>query len=329
MDFFSEIFGNSEVKAMFSSLISDDKLSHAYLICGAEGSGKKTLSLAVAATMAAKSADAETCSRVASGYCPDVMVIKAAEDKKTTGVDAVRDFIKTVALAPDELDFKMYVFDKADRLTAQAQNALLKVIEEPPQGVYIFLLCEEMASLLPTVRSRVQTVFTERLSPPEIYEYFDKNSEVDTSSERFAFASRMCMGSIGKAASLINDDDAFEVYKAADKIIELQADKPLGVSYFDFAYRIMSDASSRDKFSLLLDDMLSAYRDLIEAKFDENAENIFYEKSRAAEISEKISVEMLEMSIEAVSKIKYGLSFNTNLTISAAVLSEKLWAAAG
>jgi len=329
MDFFSKVYGNDEIKAMFSSLIAGGKLAHAYLICGAEGSGKKTLSFAVAATLAQKNADAQMCRRVESGYCPDVMLIKAPDDKKTTGVDAVREFIGTVALAPDELDFKMYIFDKADRLTVQAQNALLKVIEEPPQGVYIFLLCEEASQMLPTVRSRVQTVFTERLSPSEIREYFSSKGEADVISERFAFASRMCMGAIGKAASLMSDDSAYDIYNAAKKTVVLQSDKLRGVTFFDLARHIATNASNRDDFSLLLDYLMTAYGDLLREKFDSEHENAFYDNETCAEMSEKISLEMLEMSIEAVSKIKNGLLFNTNLTISAAVLAEKLWKAAG
>ncbi|MBO4353808.1 MAG: AAA family ATPase [Clostridia bacterium] len=329
MDFFSEIYGNSELKKTLSSLIDGGKLSHAYLLSGPEGSGKKTIALAAAAKMASKSADEATCRRIVLGHCPDVMVIKSPEDKKTTGVDSVREFIGTVALAPDELDFKMYIFDMADKLTVQAQNALLKVIEEPPRNVYIFLLCKEMSSLIPTVRSRVQTLFTERLSPSKIREFFKASGTADVSSERFAFASRMCMGAIGKAAALMNDDTAFDVYSSVKKTVALQADKIIGASYFDFLSGIMSEASDKDRFSLMLDYMLSAYRDLIEAKFDAETESIFYEKDHASDLAEKTSAEMLEMSAEAVSKIKYGLSFNTNLTITAAVLSEKLWAAAG
>jgi len=137
------------------------------------------------------------------------------------------------------------------------------------------------------------------------------------------------MGAIGKAASLMSDDSAYDIYNAAKKTVVLQSDKLRGVTFFDLARHIATNASNRDDFSLLLDYLMTAYGDLLREKFDSEHENAFYDNETCAEMSEKISLEMLEMSIEAVSKIKNGLLFNTNLTISAAVLAEKLWKAAG
>ena len=325
MDCFSGIFGNKENTAMFSSLIDAGKLSHAYLFAGAEGSGKKTLSLAVAAALASKTSDENTVRRIKNGYCPDVSLVNPPEDKKTTGVETVREFISTVALSPEELEFKMYIFDKADRLTPQAQNSLLKVIEEPPADVYIFLLCEEPSSLLKTVRSRVQTVFMQRFTPAEIKEYFDAVGGVDTVGERFDFASRLCRGAIGKVKDLIGNDKEFSLYESVGEIIGLQAKKLRGASYFDFLKKISDVSATRDDLSKLTDNLLLAYRDIIAVKASENEDTVFFSKEQAAELSDGIAMESLEISADAVSKISQGIIFNTNINISSAHLASQLW----
>lgn len=325
MELFSGIFGNKENIAMFSSLIDAGRLSHAYLLAGAEGSGKKTLALAVAAALAAKTSDEKTARRILDGYCPDVSFVNPPEDKKTTGVDTVREFISKVALSPEELEFKMYIFDKADRLTPQAQNSLLKVIEEPPADVYIFLLCEEPSSMLKTVRSRVQTVFMERFSPCEITEYFRQNGGVDTYGERFEFASRLCRGAIGKVIALARDDKCFSLYESIGMMIGMQAQKLRGASYFDFIKIISDFSGSRDDFLLLTDYLLLAYRDIIAVKVSESEDTVFFTKERATELSYSIAMESLEISVGAVSKVSQGAQFNANINISSAHLASLLW----
>ena len=137
MNPFDTLFGNSRQKAYFSSRIREGTLAHAYILEAPVGSGKKMFSLSLAAAIAAAFRGDEAderekkCARILSGTSPDVMMLKREEGKKTIGVDAVRDFMSTVYLTPSELSFKMYIFDEADLITPQAQNALLKVIEEP------------------------------------------------------------------------------------------------------------------------------------------------------------------------------------------------------
>lgn len=325
MDRFAGIFGNDDNKEMFSALIDAGTLSHAYLLSGPEGSGKKMLAFAVAAALASKTSGEKTLERIKNGFCPDVSLVEPPQDKKTTGVDVVREFISTVALSPAELEFKMYIFDKADKLTPQAQNSLLKIIEEPPRGVYMFFLCEEPSSMLKTVRSRVQTVYMQRFSPDEIKAYFMARNDVSVSGERFEFASRICRGAIGKVTELLGNEKKFELYQSVDKIIGLQAQKLRGASYFEFLKSVSDLSDSREKFSELCDFLLLAYRDVIAVKASEREDTVFFSPERAAELSDSIAMASLEISVDAVSKISQGTVFNTNTNISSAHLASKLW----
>ncbi|MBR0236255.1 MAG: DNA polymerase III subunit [Clostridia bacterium] len=324
MDFFSTIYGNEKNKAMFSSLIRSKKLSHAYLVSGPEGSGKKTLTLAVMANLALEQNGEDVARRVNSGVCPDVSIVKPDEDKKTTGVDTVREFISRVALSPSELDFKAYIFDKADRLTVQAQNALLKVIEEPPENVYIFLLCDEASSMIKTVRSRVQQVQTERFMPERIYDYFKDRADI-VGSERFEFASRLCMGAIGKVSSLISDDEGYRLFVDTFEIVRVQSEKMRKSSYFDFTQAVMKISDNRERLSRALELLLMAYRDIGAMKADPDAETVFFGKKDAEELAERFSYKCIAASTETVSKIKTGVSFNTGVVISGAALACGLW----
>ena len=174
MDFFDSIHGNDKQKNFFRSRIEEGKLSHAYILEAPQGGGKKMFALRIAATLASlektspKERD-EKCRRILEGLSPDVRILSRSDDgKKTIGVSAVRDFMASVYLAPSELGFKMYLFDEADRITPQAQNALLKVIEEPCKNVYLFLLCENSLSMLATVRSRAQKILLQTFGEQEL-----------------------------------------------------------------------------------------------------------------------------------------------------------------
>ena len=172
------LFGCKDIKRRFSGWISNGILSHAYLIEGPSGSGKKSLAKYIAASLACvgNCDECNICHRISEGHCPDIKFISREEGQKNISVDAVREMIDDTPLTPTELDFKMYVFDGAEKLSAQAQNSLLKVIEEPPSGVYILLLCESSANILATVKSRVQRVVMPLLSRHEVFEYLRAKS---------------------------------------------------------------------------------------------------------------------------------------------------------
>ena len=198
------LFGCKDIKQRFSGWISNGILSHAYLIEGPSGSGKKSLAKYIAASLACvgNCDECNICHRISEGHCPDIKFISREEGQKNISVDAVREMIDDTPLTPTELDFKMYVFDGAEKLSAQAQNSLLKVIEEPPSGVYILLLCESSANILATVKSRVQRVVMPLLSRDEVFEYLRAKSvpEFLYDEKKLDFAVRLSGGAPGKAA---------------------------------------------------------------------------------------------------------------------------------
>ncbi len=325
---FDTLFGNSEAKTLFSQCITDNKLSHAYMLVGPEGCGKKTFAKAIAQNLARRDgSDEETVARISTGHSPDVLSIPT-EDKRI-GIDTVRSFVSTVYLTPNELDFKMYIFDKADKMTPQAQNALLKIIEEPPKRVYIFLLCENPASLLQTVRSRVIAVNMQTFSEAQVREYIERSAPelaFSSSEERMAFAVKMSFGALGAVKTLLDPENGeFEAYTKAHEIIAALSRKNRGVSYFDLISLILLFADNSEKLALLLKYLALFYRDVLAAQNSEEAQILTLTEDDAIRFASVFPISSVLDILDVITEVSANMAFNSNLGLACAYLAENLW----
>ena len=155
---FSELSGNETLKKRLAVSFQKGTWSHCYLICGPQGSGKRTLAKIMAGALQCQVADApcghcSACRKIRAGIHPDVIVVDDAE-KKTVSVELVRQLQADAFVHPNEGKRKIYVIPRAQDMTESAQNALLKIIEEPPSYAVFLLLTDNAEKLLPTVRSR-------------------------------------------------------------------------------------------------------------------------------------------------------------------------------
>lgn len=327
------LFGCDGIKRFFSGLVSEGILSHAYLIEGPEGSGKKSLAKYIAASLACgkNCDDCNICHRISEGHCPDVKFISRSDGQKNISVDAVREMIDDTSLTPTELDFKMYVIDGAERLSPQAQNSLLKIIEEPPRGVYILLLCESSAQILVTVKSRVQRVAMPLLSPAETEEYLRQHCErslLDDES-KLDFAVRLSGGAVGKAVKLLSDGEKeFAMFLSAKSIIDAQSKKNRGVSEYDMLGIVSKAMTGRDEADMLFSMLASAYRDVLSSKMTGNVTGGFFTEDEAEKYVLSLPMETLKKSVEAVTTLSADSNFNFNMTLAASALSVLLWRAA-
>lgn len=164
---FDTLLGNDRLKQNLAESLAKNRISHFYLISGPKGSGKHTLARLLAAAILCRETrkpclGCNPCRKVMEGNHPDFITVEDPEHK-TVAVRIVRQFREDVFIRPNEADHKIYLFPQ--ELGVEGQNALLKILEEPPKyGVFI-LLTENPDKLLPTVRSRCTELKLQALSP--------------------------------------------------------------------------------------------------------------------------------------------------------------------
>ena len=167
---FEALLGNERLRQNISRSIARGRISHFYLISGPKGSGKHTLARLLAAAIHCTGTQkpcmqCTACRKVLSGNHPDYITIDDPE-KKTVPVDLIRQAKADIYVRPNEADKKVYLFPRAQDMGIPGQNALLKVLEEPPAyGVFI-LLTDNPEKLLPTVRSRCTELTLTALPQP-------------------------------------------------------------------------------------------------------------------------------------------------------------------
>ena len=208
---FESLLGNERLKENLRSSISRGRISHFYLISGPMGSGKRTLAKLLAAAILCKDSHrpcgiCPACKKVLGSGHPDFITIDDPE-KKTVSVELIRDARSDIYIRPNESDHKIYLFPRAQDMGIPGQNALLKVLEEPPPyGVFI-LLTDNPQKLLPTVRSRCTelalTALPEDLAIAQLRKTFPQAEEDDLRA-----AYRRSGGYLGQARQLLEEGAA-------------------------------------------------------------------------------------------------------------------------
>ena len=203
---FDRLLGNEQLKQDLSAARRKGKLAHFYLISGPEGSGKHTLADLLAAAMLCQEKDApcgvcNSCRKVLSHLHPDDITIDDPE-KKTVPVDLIRQARADIYIRPNEGEKKIYRFPRAQDLGLPGQNALLKVLEEPPAYGVFLLLTDNPAKLLPTIRSRCVELKLRPVSR-EILRSHLRREFPEASSEMLSAAITRSGGYLGQARTIL------------------------------------------------------------------------------------------------------------------------------
>lgn len=296
-EYFTAVYKNDATRERIGRALEENRLAHTLLICGPEGSGKKTLALEIAAAVCCEMRDdagqnlpcgkCNTCRRIHERNHPDVKYIQRQRDKATIGIDPVRELREDAYLTPTEAPMKIYVIEEADKLTPQAQNAFLITLEEPPSPMLTILVATERDKLLDTVRSRAQLVTMQRLDNDTLRAYMlnrEPAARMLESRDGAAFDGLIMSadGCIGKAAELIKEGvggKAAQNRSTADSFIAaLPSTRPYSALLQALSYL----PSSRLEFTESLETIVTALRDLVLIKLDRNAPLLFYTTRDAA-----------------------------------------------
>lgn len=208
---FNNILGNDNVKELLTNAVSTDKASHSYLFIGTEGIGKKLIAKEFAKMI--------LCTDYQNGYCdkcksciefngdnnPDFRIIEPEET--SLKIDQIREFENSVAEKPIISNKKVYIINDSDKMTTEAQNSLLKTLEEPPEYATIILIGSNESAFLDTIKSRCTIIHFNKISNKDIKNYLQKNYNVDIGNHIMLEAFQ---GSIGKAIELQNKQEEYE-----------------------------------------------------------------------------------------------------------------------
>ena len=290
--YFPRLFGNETTKSRIGKAIETATLPHALLIIGPEGSGKNTLALEIAAaTNCERKGDpsvslpchtCNTCRRILAGEYTDVKTLLRQKDKATIGVDPIREFREDMFLSSTESEYKIYMINEADRMTPNAQNALLKVLEEPPQGVLIILLSATDDAILTTIKSRTQHIFMQRFDSEDLKKYLKSTGRIiGEGDKRITELLMSADGRIGRALELIGEGgkEAEEIRKTTEAIIlALRKNTP----YSALLTAIGALPTKKDEFTEAIESVISAIRDIILLKNSPDAPLVFYSDREAA-----------------------------------------------
>ena len=182
-----EFAGNARLKQQLSSLMASGRMPHAFLIEGEKGSGRHTLARLIAqwAVCSQKAEGAPCgvcpgCKKAELGCHPDIFMAEGTTPR-SLHVDVIRQIRQEAYILPNEAETRVFLLFSAEAMTEQAQNALLKVLEEPPAHVIFVLTCESKEALLLTVRSRTQILSLEKPAEDEalsvLFKRLPKKSE--------------------------------------------------------------------------------------------------------------------------------------------------------
>lgn len=200
-----DFIGFGKIIEGFNKRAYKGNLSHAHLVIGPDGIGKSLLAKKFAMSILGKIDDKDY-----------VDIINYITKKASFGVDEVRIIIEEVNKKPYEGDKKVIIIHQGDRLTKQAQNALLKTIEEPPKGVYIIILSESLELMLDTIKSRSQIYKLTPLNREEINKFIENIGEED--NEKILVAISYGEGVPGRVLKILRDK---ELANLRDIIVEL------------------------------------------------------------------------------------------------------------
>lgn len=196
--------GHTEAIEKLSNLIEGERLPHALLLSGPEGVGKSRAARWVAAAYLCPDhgcGQCPTCKKVLGGFHPDYFEVRPEEGRRDIVIAQIRTLNDAVQMKPFEAGGKAALLDVADRMNEEAQNALLKTLEEPPPATVIVLISAHAERLLPTIRSRCQQIRFNRLTTDELDDFLRRQEDLDPD-----FPAGLAQGSPGRLLELADAD---------------------------------------------------------------------------------------------------------------------------
>jgi DNA polymerase-3 subunit delta' len=301
-----KIIGHKNIIDNINNRKLNDSFSHANLIVGNDGVGKSIIAKYISNQIIDGRNNAESAD-----------IVRYYPSSSSFGVDDVRNIINEVNKKPYESDKKVLILYRCDKLTTQAQNALLKTIEEPPKGVYLILLSDSLEVILDTIKSRCQIYKLTPLNKEDILLYIeDKYADLTSEDKKSALA--YSAGVPGKVDRFIGDENLKSLRDICIELFEdiLKREQGIILKYGEMF------KNSKDNKIELLDIILSYIRDIMIFKELNNSELIvnFDKLYKIKDISRGMSYKKLDSMLEYIKEARINLNSNTNYSMTISVL---------
>ena len=317
MGSFKDVVGHKDIINYIRSAVEKDQVSHAYILNGERGAGKKLLANLFAASLQCEKGgpdpcnNCHSCRQAESGNHPDIIWV-SHEKPNTISVDDIREQVNnTIMIKPYQGPYKIYIIDRAELMTQQAQNALLKTIEEPPEYAVIILLTENAQTLLATINSRcimlklrnirdtlIKKYLMERLGVP------DYKADVCT-----AFA----QGNMGRAIMLAHSEHFNEIKDEALQLLKYIRE----MEFSEVVAAVNNVTAYKLEITDYLDIIMIWYRDVLLYKATKEIDKLVF-KDQIKYIKEQAktsSYEGIQNIIASLERAKTRLKANVNFEL--------------
>lgn len=315
------LYSKDNAVGLIRSMILRDRLSHAYILCGEKGIGKKTLAKYMAAQILCEKGSGEPC-----GVCkacrmleidghPDFITVEASGKTGNYRADDLRPIISDASVLPNEGGIKLYFLPRIDKALAAAQNVLLKIIEEPPAHVVFIMTAESKERILPTVLSRAICINIAEPTADECRRALSKmgfaQAEIDSAVSLFG-------GNIGRCAEYIRDDGAKKLPETVRSITE----NLVSGDEYGLLRALSSLEKDREMCLSALAELKNVIRDAVAAKVGGELGSLC--RSDAEKLSQKLRLSHLEKMYDDIASAENKINGNSSMALTLGDLCGRL-----
>lgn len=314
---FQDIIGQEQIKEHLRNALSTDKVSHAYIINGEKSSGKEFIAKVFAMALQCEKGgvdpcqECHACRQALSGNHPDIVRV-VHEKPNTISVDDIRTQVNgDIVLKPYSGARKVYIINEAEKMTVQAQNALLKTLEEPPSYAVILLLTSNVNTMLQTILSRSVVLNMKPVSDAQVKEYLCRTLQIpDYKAEVCAAFAR---GNIGRAKALASSEEFENIKAEALSLLKYIQDMDLN----EIVMAVKKIVEYKMEINDYLDICAIWYRDALLFKATNDMNHLIFREEIQAlrKTAQRSSYEGIENIINALDTAKKRLDSNVNFEL--------------
>ena len=319
---FTDIIGQEQIKEHLRGAISTNKVSHAYIINGERSSGKEFIARVFAMALQCEKGEVEpcgechSCKQALSNNQPDIIYV-SHEKPNTISVEDIRTQINgDIDVKPYSSPRKIYIMNEGEKMTVQAQNALLKTLEEPPEYAVILILTTQVEALLPTIISRCVVLNMKPVSDALVKKYLMEELAVPDYKANICVA--FARGNIGKAKLLASSEEFEKVKDEAITLVKYINDMEIN----EIVKAIKKISEYKFDVNDYLDILSVWYRDVLLFKATKDVNSLIFKEEiqQIMRVSDRSTYEGLETIVGALQQAKRRLEANVNFDLTMELL---------